>query len=188
MHFSFFPALFEKPGKIRFETQEANETIELFLRRHFITNVPWILSSIIGFFLPLFVVQLDILLGFNIVSQIPTLLLVGGLIIFYLLILAYIIENFLFWYYNIYIVTNIHLVDIALVSILSRSVKEVELNDIEDVTSKINGVIRSLFNYGDVLIKTAAQQEVVSFGAVPRPDFVADRIQDLRLVFIEGGG
>ncbi len=187
MDFKFFPAFFDSPQKIKFESQEANETIELFLRRHFITNIPWILISILGFILPLVLVQLEQTFNLNIISQVPFDLLLGGLIIYYLLILAYIIENFLYWYYNIYIVTNLHLVDIELTSILARSVKEVELNDIQDVTSKINGVIRSFFNYGDVLIKTAAQMEVVSFNAIPRPDFVADRIQDLRAAFIEEG-
>lgn len=187
MNFKFFPAYFEKPAKIKFQTQEENETIELFLRRHFVTNVPWILTSIIGFFLPIFLVQLDVLFDFNLIPQVPELIIVGGLVIYYLLILAYIIENFLFWYYNIYIVTNIHLIDISLTSILSRSVKEVELNDVQDVTSHINGIIRSFFNFGDVLIKTDAAGEVVSFLEVPRPDFVADRIQDLRLIYIEKG-
>jgi len=188
MQIRFFPSLFDKPQKIRFQEQELNEQIELFLRRHFITNVYWIVLAILAFFLPLIFIQLDQALGLNIVFRIPTNIALGGLIIYYLLILAYVIENFLFWYFNIYIVTNIHLVDVNFHSILSREVLEIELNDIENVSSKINGVIRSLFNYGDVIIKTAADKADITFSEVPRPDFVADRIQDLREQFIGGNG
>lgn len=186
MKLKFFPAFFDKPTKIKFQEQEANETIELFLRQHFITNVPWIFLSILAFILPVIFIQLDENLALNFIQAIPANILLGGLIIYYLLILAYIIENFLFWYFNIYIVTNIHLVDINFHSILSREVLEIELDDIENVSSKINGFIRSLFNFGNVIIKTAADKADITFAEVPRPDFVADRIQDLRESFIGG--
>lgn len=180
MKLGFFPALFDHPNNIKFQEQEANEVIELFLRRHFITNVPWIFVAIVAFVLPVIFIQLDQITGTNVILNTPANILVGGLIIYYLIILAYVIENFLFWYFNIYIVTNFHLVDINFHSILSREVLEIELNDIENVSSKINGLIRSFFNFGDVVIKTAADKADVTFNEVPRPDFVSDRIQDLR--------
>lgn len=179
MHFKFFPAFFDCPTKISFVEQEENEKIELFLRRHFITNIPWIVVSVLGFFLPLILVSVDQVFNINLVPQLPIKIITGALIVYYLLLLAYIFENFLFWYYNIYVVTNLHLVDVELISILSRSIKEIELRDIEDITSKIGGIIRSLFNFGTVTIKTAAQKEEVSFDEVPKPDLVADRISDL---------
>jgi hypothetical protein len=186
MKLSFFPSFFDHPAKIKFQEQEENEIIELFLRRHFITNVPWIFVAVVAFFLPLIFVQLDQIYGLNLILRTPINIAVGGLVIYFLIILAYVIENFLFWYFNIYIVTNIHIVDINFHSILSREVLEIELNDIENVSSKINGIIRSFFNFGDVVIKTAADKADLTFSEVPRPDFVADRIQDLRAAFLEG--
>lgn len=184
MHFKLFPALFDRPLKIRFIEQEENERIELFLRRHFITNFGWIVISTVAFILPLAFIQLDQSLGTNIIFQLPFKILIGGLVVYYLLILAYVIESFLFWYFNIYIVTNMHLVDVTLNSLLSRSIIEIELDDIQSVSSQINGLIRSIYNFGQVIIKTGAEQEEIIFEEVPKPDLVADRIQDLRAHFI----
>jgi uncharacterized membrane protein YdbT with pleckstrin-like domain len=64
-------------------------------------------------------------------------------------------------------------------SLLYRKITEINLTDIESVKSKISGVFGSLFNYGDVNIETAATHQAVDFIQVPRPDFVADTIQDL---------
>ncbi len=190
MHFKIFPSLFEKPQKIRFEMQEEQEVIELFLRRHPITNVPWILISLIAFSLPFVLIQLDQYLSTNIFLQIPTQILVGGLIIFFMIILAFILESFLFWYFNVDIVTNQHVIDVDFISLLSREIVEAGLDDIELVTRKMSGVWDALFNYGDVLIETSAERTKIIFESVPNPDFVVDRIQDLisaRKLFFESG-
>src|SRR5437899_8823284 len=42
-----FSTYCKNPGNISFGTQEPSEQILLFLRRDFITNVPWILSSLL---------------------------------------------------------------------------------------------------------------------------------------------
>lgn len=181
MLFRFFPAIFDHPSKISFAEQEANEVLDLFLRQHPIVNVPWILLSLFATVLPMLLIQIDQALGINIISTADITVLIGGFIIYYLLILAYVIEQFLHWYFNVYIVTNIHIVDVNFDSLLYRSITELNLSDIESVSSSVKGIIAPLFNYGDVVIETAAKTQAATFLKVPRPDFVADRIEDLRL-------
>ena len=43
----------------------------------------------------------------------------------------------------------------------------------------MGGVIRTIFNYGDVYIQTAAEVPTFQFLAVPKPDRVARVLQDL---------
>lgn len=179
MKFLFFPALFEKPSAISFAEQEADETIILFLRQHPIVNIPWIFAALIASVLPVVFIQLDLAFGLNFFTQIPTSLLVGALIIYYLLVLGYAFEQFLSWYFNIYIVTNHHIVDVDFDSLLYRKITEINLTDIESVNDKVVGIFASLFNFGDVNVETAAKGQAVNFIKVPRPDFVADTIQDL---------
>lgn len=188
MKFLFFPALFDHPTKIRFAEQEADETLVLFLRQHPIVNVPWILLSLLGLVLPIIFIQLDLTFNAGFFSNIPIPLLTGGLIIYYLLILGYVVEQFLHWYFNIYIVTNKHIVDVDFDSLLYRRITEINLTDIESVKSKVVGVFGALFNFGDVNVETAATHQAVGFLKVPRPDFVADTIQDLIDAVGEGGG
>lgn len=184
MRIGFFPAFFDKPLRIKFETQEPNEKIELFLRQHWAVNVPWIVTLLAAFILPAVLIQVDSLFKFNLLNTIPLQLILAALVVWYLLLLAYFMEKFLFWYFNIYIVTNLHLVDINFHSLLSRDITEIELNDIQSVSAKIGGVFSPLFNFGNVAIKTAADKQEMVFTNVPRPDLVADRIQDLRVVYI----
>ncbi len=188
MDLGFFPAFFDRPQRIRFEQQEENEEIELFLRRHFITNVPWLLATIFFFILPFMVVILDISLNLGITTNIPFQIGAGLIVVWYMFVFAFVIENFLFWYFNIYIVTNKNLVDINYTSLLSRSVVEVKISDVESQKSKIQGVFRQIFNFGTVVVETAAENQRIEFDDVPKPDLVADRIQDLKNLIIGEDG
>jgi hypothetical protein len=180
MRFSFFPALFQRPLKIKFDKQEENEEIILFLRQHPVVNVFWVTATIILLILPAVFLQLDALFGFNFASQIPVNLLIGGLLIYYLLIIAYAFEQFLSWYFNVYIVTNLHIVDVNFFSLLAKEVVEISLSDIEVISHNVDGVLGSLFHFGNVHIETAAEQKRILFEKVPRPDVVTDKVQDLQ--------
>lgn len=190
MHFKFFPALFYTPRKIRFDQQEENETIQLFLRQHPIVNVFWIVGSLILLILPPVFFQIDTVFSLNLVSKIPINILLGSLILYYLIILAYAFEQFLSWYFNVYIVTNLHIVDVNFYSLLSKEVVEISLDDIEVIAHNISGVFGSLLHYGDVEIETAAETKRILFEKVPRPDIVSDKVQDLQRVrkVFHGGG
>lgn len=182
MNLRFFPAFFDRPEKMRFAEQEEEEIIELLLRQHFITNVPWIFfSTIAAIFPPVFLSIVD-LIGLGFLTQIPSSIISATLVLWYLIIAAYAIESFLHWYFNIYIVTNIHLVDIDFDNILSRKVTEIHIGDVESASARIVGLIASLFNFGDVVVETAAKKQEIGFINVPYPDTVSDRINDLKEV------
>lgn len=180
MSLGFFPALFDRPSKIRFAYQDQGEYIELLLRQHWVTNVPWIVLSVIGLLFPAtfptLAVLLESVLGFTIPTDVKFTLVV----LWYMFMTAYIIEKFLGWYFNIYIITNSHVVDIDFHNLLSRHSTEVRLQDIQSPRAKLSGVFGSLFNFGNVHIETAAKTQTIDFMAVPKPDLVVDRIQDLQ--------
>src|SRR5947207_2478743 len=50
-----FSALVDHPQKLAFSQQDEDEEIILFMRRHFITNLPWIIAVIIALIAPLFI-------------------------------------------------------------------------------------------------------------------------------------
>jgi uncharacterized membrane protein YdbT with pleckstrin-like domain len=119
-------------------------------------------------------------MSLQVVAQMPGNILFGLLVVWYLLLLGYAVESFLNWYFNIYIVTDKHLVDINFVSLLYREVVSSRLDDVQNVASKIQGIMESMFNYGDVLIETSGETKNLTFSNVAHPDAVADRIQDLQ--------
>lgn len=177
-----FPAFFDRPERMKFADQEEDENIELLLRQHFITNIPWILSAILLIFLPIIIFRLRIFFIDLGVLKTPPDIAVAVLILWYLFVTAFILTSLLHWYFNIYIVTNKHLVDIEFNNLLSRDKTEVRLDDVQSAKSGLHGIIGSLFKFGDVVIKTAADRQDITFMAVPYPDAVVERIQDLQEV------
>lgn len=174
---AFQPSFILKPANISFAEQEPDESIELFLRPHLVTNFGWVLAAVVSFIAPVLLVQLD--KSWNFLAGLPNPVLVGALMTWYMLILAYALESVLYWYFNIFMVTNQHIIDIDFISLLSRSVTDIEIKDIESVRTNMSGVARSLFNFGNVAIETAAKHQEVLFENVPYPDRVADQIEDL---------
>lgn len=169
-----FTAFAHSPGNISFENQEKNERVELFLRQHIITNVPWALAAVLMLLAP-FLLRFFPFLGFM-----PGSFQLIIVISWYLLTAAFILENLLSWFFNIYIVTDRRIVDVDFHNLIYREVSDANLERVQDVTVKMGGATRAVFNYGDIFIQTAGAAPNFDFLAVPRPDEVARILQELR--------
>ncbi len=162
----------QSPDNISFETQGDTEHIILFLRQHWATNVLWIAAAVLGLVLPL-------ILSAILPSLVPTFFDAiqhyqwAIILVWYLVVFGFVVENFLHWYFNVYFVTDERIIDVDFVGLLYKSISEARLSRVQDVTSKMVGVIRATFNYGDVFIQTAGEKPEFDFMAVPKPDLVA---------------
>jgi hypothetical protein len=170
----FFSAFALNPHQIRYEAQESDEKIVLFLRRHFFTNVGWMLASFCLMIIPLFA------FSFFSFTFIPFAFRFMGLIAWYLLTFAFAFERFISWFFNVNIITNFRIINVNFPNILYKDISETKLENVQDISSKTGGFIRSFLNYGDVLIQTAGALPELTFEAVPRPDKVAEVINDLQ--------
>lgn len=166
----------DHPSGLWFATKADDEECELFLRRHFITNIPWIALAILLILTPPILFPL---LGPTSPIVLPTNLVVVLLSFWYLIIFGFSLTSFVNWYFNVYIVTTERLIDVDFVNLLYREVSATRLNLIQDVTVKTGGVIQSIFHYGDVFIQTAGTEANFDFNAVPNPDKVGARIEKL---------
>ncbi len=108
------------------------------------------------------------------------------LIINYLLVLVILFQGFLSWYFNVNILTDKKLIDIDFYSILLKHIDQALLRDVQEASSKIGGVLQMIFDYGDIIVQTAAKQEGIDYKSVPKPDRVADMIMDQALK-VRGG-
>ena len=170
---SVLAAFCPSPKDIAFDVQHGNEEILLLLRQHPIVNVGWIFVAVILGFLPsLF----PLLFPFFRLS-------VGLASLFnlswYVLLFGFILERFVMWYYNVYIITNERVIDVDFYSLLFKRVSEAKLENIEDLTGASSGVLQSLFDYGDVVIQTAAEVPEIEFERVPHPDIVRKLLSEL---------
>jgi len=172
---SFWAAFAPRPPKIRFETQEAKEKVLLLTRKHPITNIPWILAVLMMSLAPFLVFALVdfafVPVGFRLILTIS----------WYLLTFAYGFERFLSWFFNVNIITDERIIDINFPNILYRDISQTKIDQIQDTSIKVGGFIRSLFNYGDVLIQTAGAVPEIEFLAVPYPGKIVQILNQLLL-------
>lgn len=94
------------------------------------------------------------------------------------LILAF----FLIWliyYLNVQIITDRRIVDIDQVGLFHHEVSELHIENIEDVTSDISGLLGNIFNYGTVYVQTAGSRERFEFDRVPDPGKINKMLLDL---------
>lgn len=163
------------PEGIKFIAKDSQEKIVLFLRKHPITNLPWILVAILLLFAP------AVLQIFPVLAGLPDNFQLIAVCIWYLLVVAYIFESFLSWFFNVFIVTDERVFDVDFLNLVYREISEANIEQIQDVTTRMGSVIRTIFNYGDVFIQTASEIPRIEFEAVPNPDLVARVLRELRV-------
>lgn len=90
---------------------------------------------------------------------------------------------FLIWidyYFDVWIITNLRIVNIEQKGLFNRSVSELELSRIQDITTEVVGIIPTFLNYGDVFVQTAAETERFLFRQVSDPYHIKDQIMALQ--------
>jgi hypothetical protein len=167
------------PKGITFINQEDGEKLLLFLRRHFITNVPWILLTILFLFVPPIITTIFAITNFA-PFLIPPQMTFVIITFYYLAIVNYALGKFIVWFYHVGIVTHKRLLDLDVDNILTYHLAETEMRDIVDVSYSQKGFFQSFFNFGNVPIQTEAIKANFEFEEAPHPAEVADIITDLR--------
>lgn len=170
-------AFISYPDNVRFDTQSEEEEIILLLRKHWITNLFWLTTTLILIFFPPVVFPVLALR-----QILPTILPNFGLVLlafWYLITFGFALVNFISWYFNVYIVTNERIIDVDFYNLLYRKLSSARIARVQDVTYKLGGVVRSLFDFGDVFIQTAGTEANFEFEAVPQPESVVRKISDL---------
>jgi len=163
------------PGKIRFENQEQREKIILLLRQHWVTQLKWIIMGIIGIGVPAIFALVPIL------DFLPANYQLMALVLWYLLLIAYIFENFISWFYQVFIITDERIIDINFTNLIYKELSEAKIDNIEDVTYRQGGVLRAAFNFGDVVMQTAGREREFMIEGVPEPNRVVKIMNELKL-------
>lgn len=158
--------------KAHFETQLENEEILLLLRAHPVTQLPWIFN---GIFLLILLFFVNIFVGSFFSSQQLLFFNIGG----FAFIFAYLWFNFLSWFFNVGIITNLRILDVDFHAVISKEITEARLSKVEDITEKTAGYFGALFNYGSVFIQTAGTEANVEFINIPRPTDVVKIINSI---------
>lgn len=90
------------------------------------------------------------------------------------------VSTFWIWRRNKVVITNRHIVDVDQIGLFNRDVSTLRLEEIQDVSAKLNGVLQTTFKYGTLIIQTAGERENFVFDYVPDPYGLENYIIELR--------
>lgn len=163
-----------KPQGVGFDIQHDDEPVLLMLRQHPIVNLTWILLTILLVIAPVIVLPYVPFLDF-----LPGNYRFVAILGWYIMVFGYALEQFLIWFFNIYIVTDERVIDMDFYNLLFKKVSEAKIENIEDITTSNSGLLQSIIDFGDIRIQTAAEIPEIEFERVPHPDLVAKFLSEM---------
>jgi len=164
-----------------FPGQAQEEQVALFIRRHFMAFVPWIVVFLLCFLL----LNLGLIGLWNFAPDLaaqPTdwkILVVFLAAMSYLALIFFFLRAWMSYYLDVTIVTERRLIDIEQEGIFRRQIAEQSLVRVQDVSSRQVGFFQHLLNYGTLFIETAGEQPNFELHNIPRPNDVAKTIINL---------
>lgn len=147
----------------------------MLLRQHPVSQLRWMLIAVALLLLPTLFKYVDIL------DFLPGNYQLAGLISWYMLVGGYILESFLKWFYNVYIITDERFLDLDFDSLLYKNISAAKIDTLQDVTAKSKGILAAFFDYGDVFLQTAAEKREFEFSNVPHPHKIEGILNQLIL-------
>jgi uncharacterized membrane protein YdbT with pleckstrin-like domain len=164
-----------------FPDRRVNEKIVLLLRRHWHSIAKYFLVFILQIILPIiiFIVFLQFS-EFTWEKGSPiSVLIFFGASSYYLFIWLFFFHHWIDYYLDVWVVTDQRIINIEQKGLFSRTISELNIEKIQDVTSEVKGKLATLLKFGDVHIQTAAEEKRFIFSEIPEPREVAARIVEL---------
>jgi len=160
--------------------QKTYETIKYFLRQHPLLFVPTVAMFAVLACIPVAVYFLISTLFPDLIVSTP-IQAVGilGASIYYLSIYLFFYSQFIEFYLDIWIVTNDRIVDIEQQGLFARTISELDLYRIQDVTTEVNGFFATMLHFGNVIIKTASSTTHIVFRNVSHPNEIRQALIQL---------
>lgn len=165
-----------RQSKYTFEGKRGEEEVEIFLYSHWL--IP-LLKSI--FYILVGIIPLIPLAFFA--REIYDLNFIGitliGLVAFYMTIWSMFFYEMMIYLLDTWIVTNDRILDIECRGFFIRTVSELDLARVQDISVKTTGFIQTIFDFGDIEIQSAGAVNKFRFRQVAHPQMVKDRIMKL---------
>ncbi len=83
------------------------------------------------------------------------------------------------YFLDVWIITDQRIIDIRQKGFFSRSISEVRLNRIQDVSSESAGFLPTVLHFGNVIVQTASENSKLFFEEVANPEHIRDMLMRL---------
>lgn len=133
------------------------EHVLMTIRRHWFALARHAVFLVLLFLIPLIFVSTTNMLGAGYVEGAWTPLVNFVLCLYLLALLMY---GFVLWtdyYLDVWIITNERLIDIQQRGLFDRTISELGMNNVQDVTIEVRGIIATFLKFGNLTVQTASQ-------------------------------
>lgn len=175
-----FGTLVYRPKGTFFATQNPGEKVFVLVRQFWLINLGWILRNSFYAVIPFITYSILNLLNLRIPENLISQRIIALILLaYYSILFSNVYRLFVDWYFDVFIITNERVVDYDFKPFTNYTVKEAELENIEDVSEASKGPIASIFDYGDITATTASETGALSLEKIPSPTKVRDVLMDL---------
>lgn len=109
-------------------------------------------------------------------------------LLFWLLVWCYGVFIWLDWYLDVWILTDQRLIDVDQKGFFDRRILICSLDRVQNVNSKVGGLLPTIFKYGTLEIKTADQTDWLVFKEIPFPNEVQAKMLQAHRDYLENLG
>lgn len=165
----------------KFVKQKSFEEIQYILHRHPITFLPEVVVAVVLFLIPpgIWIVFGDTLLSDITAGSAGWVFLILLMSAYYITTLTFFYTQFVTYYLDLWVVTNDRIIDVDQKTLFAKTISELGLVNVQDVTTDVTGFFATMFDYGDVIIKTASDNPNIIFRKVHRPNKIRAAVIDL---------
>lgn len=165
-------------------TLEQDEDVIIREYRHWFVFLTHVLGFAVLAMAPIVLAFIYTSLGgnaitFSIPGNIPLLITFGSTVWYLTLWVAFFIQWTTFFLDTV-IVTNKRVIYVNQEGLFARSVSTSSIDRIQDVTVRVEGLIPTFFNFGTVVIQTAAEQEKFTIHGIANPDEIKESVLEAR--------
>ncbi len=158
---------------------EEGEEIVLKVHRHWLFIATRILGLCGMLVLPLVLIILVERLGLVVFSAGSTAALVSLWALWGLVLWVVFWQFWTTYYMDIWVVTTKRIIDIDYLRLFDRSIAMLRLDRVQDLSTRIQGIVATLFKYGSVIVQSAGTKEEFVIDQIANPEALRDTINTL---------
>jgi uncharacterized membrane protein YdbT with pleckstrin-like domain len=103
----------------------------------------------------------------------------AGICLYWILFLTFIVVDWINDELDLFIITDVRIISIEQISVLSRNVTECQLDRVQEVNAHTSGIFQTIFGYGDVHIHTWSEASNMIVKYAPDPIESSRRINNI---------
>ncbi len=174
----------EASAKLGIEGLAKSETMLTEIRRHPFGLVVLYFQVTVGFILSFGLIYFLLTTAFSFDGNTTSIILLVGVVVVALMLLILLLGTYIYSQ-NKLLISDKNLTQVLQRGIFNRQVSELSMANVEDVTALRRGIFANMFNFGELRVETAGEQNNFNFMYCPRPDYYGKIILDARQKFID---